>query len=367
MNQVEIRKYDFIDALRAWAIIAVIIIHVALWVVPQNEVIKLIASQGGQGVGLFFMASSLTLFLSMATRNKNEQYSTLKYFIRRFFRIAPLFYFGMICYTLINGVDLSYYAPDGLKFRHFILTALFMHGWFPDTINAIVPGGWSIATEMTFYLFIPVLFAKIKSIKTTLFVLLISIFFAKFINTLSYSFFNSFFNNKQDLVYAFQNWWFIAQLPVFLIGILLFHTIKSFESKKLDKQYGTILLGISIFLCLSFLKTKSFFDLITPYYFYALAFYVFALSLFINPNIIFVNKITKFIGKYSYSLYITHFAIIEFVKNFFKDKYILSEDLGFLISVIIVICLSILASILTFHLIEKPGINLGRKIIERIN
>jgi len=34
-------------------------------------------------------------------------------------------------------------------------TALFVHGFHPQTINSVVPGGWSIAVEMTFYAVFP--------------------------------------------------------------------------------------------------------------------------------------------------------------------------------------------------------------------
>ena len=34
-------------------------------------------------------------------------------------------------------------------------TAFFLHGLHPEAINSVIPGGWSIAVEMTFYLFFP--------------------------------------------------------------------------------------------------------------------------------------------------------------------------------------------------------------------
>lgn len=366
MNQIEIKKYEFIDALRGWAIFAVIISHVRSVFSPSSEILSLIASQGGQGVGLFFVASALTLFLSMSARNKKEDKAVLKYFLRRFFRIAPLFYFGIIIYGIIKGLDSSFYAPYGIDFHHFFLTVTFLHGWFPDTINAIVPGGWSIATEMMFYLLVPFLFSKLKSPKITILLLLISIVSAKIINVLSWSFFNSYFVNGIDLVSFFQNWWLISQLPVFLVGILLFHTIKNINIKSIDKQYGSVLLLVSIFLLLSFLKTKTYFDLMTSYYFYAFAFFVFALSLYIYPNMFFVNRITKQLGKYSYSLYLTHFAVIMIVENLFLKKNSLTGDIGFVTGCLIVTIGSLIISFFTYRFIEKPGINLGRLLISKL-
>lgn len=367
MNQIEIKKFDFIDALRGWAILAVIIMHVSQWIPPTNRIVKDIVGKGGHGVGLFFVASSLTLFLSMSARNKKEEKPILKYFIRRFFRIAPLFYSGIIVYALIKGLGPNYYAPNGIHWHHFLLTATFLNGWFPDTINAIVPGGWSIATEMMFYLIMPFLFKKLKSKKETLIALLASIIFAKIIFILGQYYYNTYYSFHPDLIYAFQNWWILAQIPVFLAGILLFHTIKNDNAEKLDKSYGTILLSISIFLLISFLKTKSYFELITSYYFYAFAFYVFALSLYVNPNFLFVNKLTTMLGKYSYSLYLSHFAVIRLMEFLSVESYIINGDIGYILGCLIVVNISLCISYVTYNLIEKPGILLGKKVIGKIS
>src|SRR5260370_37451670 len=37
------------------------------------------------------------------------------------------------------------------------MTGLFIHGWLPDTITSIVPGGWSVADEVMFYAVFPLL------------------------------------------------------------------------------------------------------------------------------------------------------------------------------------------------------------------
>ena len=45
--------------------------------------------------------------------------------------------------------------PTGIGAHTVIMTATFTHGFWPDTISSLVHGGWSIAVEMTFYLFFP--------------------------------------------------------------------------------------------------------------------------------------------------------------------------------------------------------------------
>jgi peptidoglycan/LPS O-acetylase OafA/YrhL len=101
-------KLLFIDALRGMAILGVLINHAArnieVWGILGKNVhltpwVYQIMAQGSRGVQLFFVASAFTLCLSYE-RRKNEKNPLLNFFIRRFFRIAPLFYCGFLFYTI---------------------------------------------------------------------------------------------------------------------------------------------------------------------------------------------------------------------------------------------------------------------------
>ena len=162
------RKFPFIDALRGLAILGVVYVHAGLWGEPASSWLIRFAVNGRRGVQLFFVVSALTLFLSMDNRRKREKNPIRNFFIRRFFRIAPLFYCGIIAYTLIDGFSPRYGAPDGIEWWYLPLTALFINGWSPETITSVVPGGWAIAVEMTFYLVFPLLYRRLHSIGATL-------------------------------------------------------------------------------------------------------------------------------------------------------------------------------------------------------
>jgi peptidoglycan/LPS O-acetylase OafA/YrhL len=93
MNNTSIIKYDYIDTLRGLAILSVVMVHSSQNFPPRSEVLIQIAAQGSRGVQLFFIASALTLFLSMDARSGDQEPRSLEsFFIRRFFRIAPAFY-----------------------------------------------------------------------------------------------------------------------------------------------------------------------------------------------------------------------------------------------------------------------------------
>lgn len=74
-----------------------------------------------------------------------------------------MFYTGLVFFVLLAGFGPRLWAPHGLGSAHVVLTALFLHGWLPEIINSVVPGGWSIAAETSFYLLLPLLFKLVTT------------------------------------------------------------------------------------------------------------------------------------------------------------------------------------------------------------
>ena len=80
------------------------------------------------------------------------------FYIRRAFRIVPLFWVAILFYLLITkGEGFKLWAPDGVSTGDVVLTFLFLHWSSVTAFNSVVPGGWSIAVEMQFYLLFPLL------------------------------------------------------------------------------------------------------------------------------------------------------------------------------------------------------------------
>ncbi len=171
----DIKKYSFIDALRGLAILGVILTHSSNFVAPDTTALQSIMSHGRFGVQLFYIASALTLCLSWEARKNNEISPLRNFFIRRFFRIAPMFYLAIFFYALLYGFSPRYWAPNGIEWWFIPLTMFFSHGFHPETINSIVPGGWSIAVEMCFYATLPLLLSYVTSMRTCAFVMVLSI------------------------------------------------------------------------------------------------------------------------------------------------------------------------------------------------
>lgn len=362
---------DFIDALRGFAIMGVIAVHTTELVSPHTPVLLNLAHTGGRGVQLFFVVSALTLFLSLATKARRETSPYRNFFVRRFFRIAPLFSCAILIYPLVRGTAPYYFAPDGVKWWHFLMTVTYTNGWIPESINSVVPGGWSIAVEMSFYLFVPLLFVLLTDLPKSLVFLGICLFVRIAANALASTAWSHYYIADQaHIVGDFTYLWFFNQLPVFAIGIITYHLFA-----RLHRQRSAILglfllaVGLSLFLVISLLGAASY--LLPTHVLQSFTFGCVAIGLALHPTIVLVNRLTCWVGKLSYSLYLTHFAILGAMGRsirYFSGSFLRREsDLFFIVAFVLIITVAALVSTMTYKVIESPGIALGRRIIKYLD
>jgi peptidoglycan/LPS O-acetylase OafA/YrhL len=90
---------NYIDSLRGIAILMVVLVHTTLNVRVTNQSLNAIGLYGQMGVQLFFIASAFTLCLSLERTIYTENWLGF-FYLKRFFRIAPLYYLGIIVYFL---------------------------------------------------------------------------------------------------------------------------------------------------------------------------------------------------------------------------------------------------------------------------
>jgi exopolysaccharide production protein ExoZ len=142
-----------LDGVRGIAILMVLMVHSSFYAHNLPRFVEDVAFYGVRGVQLFFIASGLTLTLAHQGRALHFG----NFAKRRFLRIAPMFYVGAALYLILNaaGGPFRYTSPP--RISEVIETLAFIHGWFPNAVNKIVPGGWSIAAEAMFYVAFPAL------------------------------------------------------------------------------------------------------------------------------------------------------------------------------------------------------------------
>jgi len=155
-----------LDAGRSIAIIGVVAVHLSFQFPNLPKSVAMIARMGQYGVQLFFVISAITILMTLEAereRFSGSGHITLRFYIKRFFRIAPLYYTAIAIYGLISwGVLRSGYENAWVLGTHssadILLNVLFLHALSPSAINNVVPGGWSIGVEMLFYLLAPLIF-----------------------------------------------------------------------------------------------------------------------------------------------------------------------------------------------------------------
>src|SRR5262249_2124995 len=138
--------------------------------------------------------------------------------------IAPMFWLAILFFLLVNGTGASFWAPDGIHTWQIIATALFIHGFHPESINSVVPGGWSIAVEMTFYAVFPLLARLVRSWQSAVAGVVLSFALAAMTRPFAASWLP---DEDRVLVENYAFLWFPNQLPFFMLGIALYFLTQS--------------------------------------------------------------------------------------------------------------------------------------------
>jgi len=382
LTKAEPDRYAYIDAVRGFAFLSVLVVH-CTWVTGPFSGWDVFA-QGNYGVQLFFLASAITLCHSMAERRKVDRHPVLYFYTRRFFRIAPLFWLAMIFYwTCPQAMPPHWYAEwvtTDVHPSYFVLTGMFLHGWHPSTFNCIVPGGWSIAVEMNFYLFFPLIFYFLNSLKKAAVAVFVGLLLGNPALHFVFPVLRQHFDPAiSDRVWEFYKYHcFPSQLTVFLIGVLGYHLLQKDLLAQLRKSrfWSAALLLFCGMILLSLLHNgQTTVVPISMFVVLALAGIIIAISGDL-PWV--VNPVICYIGKISYSCYLVHFAVlyttikllgVHVSMNFplYDGGHSLTNAWFALKLFALTLLFTAIISTATMHLIENPGIALGKKLIRRIN
>lgn len=355
----KIVKYDYLDSLRGIAILLVVLGHVGNMLGEQAYVyfpslLEKFIYNGHLGVQMFFIVSAYTLMISYEFR-KGESQASKKFFIRRFFRITPMYYLAFI-FTTLQMIDFSFANFDWQTFHKtaFVTNILFVNALSPSTINNYVIGGWSISAEMLFYVMLPFICARIKTLNGMLTFTLLSLLFSSAMYILLE---NTSFNTNEFLRY-----YFINQIPIFGLGMTAFFITKE-DTDKSIKPKVFLLLVITLFV-------YAFIDI--PYAFwYSLIYFIMLLMQHKKAYKFFNNNILIKIGKVSFSIYLVHFALMYLIYRWNIIQYFSITDSltaysKFALLFILLTGLSYIISCFTYKYIEQNGQKLGRYIISKL-
>ncbi|MBR1090630.1 acyltransferase [Bradyrhizobium manausense] len=339
-----------LDVLRGLAIAGVMAIHVSQSFPSNIHGIDYAFMCGWTGVNVFYFVSAMTMCL-MWTR-RAEANPTRKFYIRRFLRIAPLFWLAIPLYLFVNGTGPNHDAPNGIGPLQVILTATFLHGFWPDSVNSVVPGDWSIAAEMTFYVVFPFVITAFGSrrhlyLALALLLHLVNVCLFK---PWAFALFSTYYGpGHEAFVWNALHISFLNQLPIFLVGCALFFALRDGFAKS-DAAM------LACFIALSFIADRA-----TGSH----EFNYLMINLVLGAGVAGCIKLAvhcepvEALGRNSYSMYLSHFAVIHGLHQVwpFADGLV-----SLLLAYAVTAVLSYLVARATWHLVERYAQDLARRL-----
>lgn len=376
----EENKLQYVDCLRGIAIIMVIMNHADWHLPPMHDYVQALSNYGQMGVQLFFVVSAFTLCLSMDRRSDNGE-NLKTFYLRRYFRIAPLYYVGIplyLCYhsfiePLIEGKSIG--IADWYTVPNILANLLLINDFIPgDANNRVVPGGWSIGTETTFYAIFPfifLLYKKFRNNDTALALIpvigfvfsLAAIHSLEFVATEVVDY-NNFYYFKENGKFLYFN--ILCQLPVFLMGMSIFFAALRFRKSTTIDRYLILLcfLSFSLFALIIFVFYDELISLLP--FLPAISFFFLFLLFKEVPQL--SSKWLARIGQLSFSIYLFHFIFAfegsRFLYAWLQD--VMAVELIFVINVVLTTLLTCGVALVSEKYIEKPGIELGKRMIKRV-
>lgn len=288
------QRLSSLDTLRGIAILMVIGFHTSIPFQLSSWHSKIL-DFGNQGVQLFFLISAFTMCLMWESR-KSELNQTKKFYIRRFMRIAPLYWLAILFYFLISCFSNSHQST----LYQILLNTLFLHGFSPVAINSAVPGGWSIAVEMSFYALFPILVSfKLKPVSLLIFALMSYLVLGILITGLIMSIYSP------PPIFIYYS--LLTQFPIFLIGMIVYQLCNNSQ-----KGGNLFMIAITLIWLIFAFVGKYGYEINTRPFFW-LQVFLFALMMYYFFKLQINFGVLSQFGTLSYSMYLFHFAIIDFM------------------------------------------------------
>ena len=263
----------------------------------------------------------------------------------------------------------------------------FTNGWSPALMPTIsgawmgVPGGWSIEAEMGFYALFPALIMLLRGTRRCMIALALSLLLAWTLNWLGRAAYLQ--NYGATATEQFLYYWLPNQLPVFLSGLLLYQIFVAVSpiganraARPWLQKHATLLVGAGtlMFASLAFLEVPRLpapeFGFVASPVMASIAFCLVTLGLALQPGSFLVNPVVVSLGRISFSAYLVHFAVIGALEKIVPAEWMASTGIaaaalavGFFV---LVLGLTFMVAQTTFRAIERPGIQLGSRVISRL-
>ena len=325
-----------LDALRGLACVFVVLAHAG-----GLKVFFDIRGAGQIGVMLFFALSGFLMYILYG--NQPISVGSLRaYGLRRFFRVVPAFVVIVLASWLGYSIGwFTLYDIDSIE------------AWKHLTLRGEVSVLWTIAVELKFYLFFPLVIAVMTLIRSPG-IRLIMLF----------AFYGLFVSLEFDLPKS--SLWRFTEF--FLGGMIAGSIYLQLQPSEIAKRW--INFGFVLCIVLLVFSIPRFIDLIPgittqlwrdplPYSLLVSVTVLTAAWLSCPVEYVFANPVMRFLGRISFSLYLIHLPVMRWVLS--------NIDVGEVPGLFIAIIAAVIAAWLMYKTIEIPGQLIGRKMLRYSN
>jgi peptidoglycan/LPS O-acetylase OafA/YrhL len=358
-----------LDHLRAFAIIIVFLYHYQIGIFAHPAWLEKVAEFGWTGVDLFFVLSGY-LIASQLFRElvKNEDIAVKDFFIKRFFRILPAYWFVLFLYFMFP----AFRERESLRPLWTYITFTQNFGLNLRT-SGTFSHAWSLCVEEHFYLLLPftlLLLQKTRFLKKS-WIVLMGLFLAGFlIRYASWQYlYTPHLEENASAIYWYKYIYYPTwnRLDGLLIGVGI-AALSQFRPHTWGhiKRYGNllILLGLLVltaayFLCvgqINFTASVFGFPLVSLAYGLMVAGAVSPGSFLSQWK----SSVTGLIATLSYAIYLSHKGVVHLVQQA-ADRLHWKTDSNWVLLLSIVACL--LAAWILHIVIEKPFMKWRQKIL----
>lgn len=320
-----------LDFLRTAAVLSVFVAHLRHFVTGQTGMFEW--HLGQLGVLMFFVHTSLVLMMSLERMGSPDARIFSSFYIRRLFRIYPLSIAGVLVVYFTHyrpelNVELHQWTAKELVANLTLTQNLF---YIDDMLQVL----WSLPLEVQMYVFLPFLFLLARATKPRTLLLvwagcvllgIAQIHLTGRLNMIGYA-------------------------PCFVSGVIAWRLITPGRPQLPGWLWPIALVAVG---CTWFSATTE----QNMYFRWAFCLLLgLAIPFFSEIPFHWLRTVCKTIAKYSYGIYLTHQFTMAI--SFVMLKNPAAQWSAFL-------GLAILLPFIAYHLIEEPGIRLGRSIAARI-